>query len=386
MSLCSKNVIPPALVEEFNSNRVVLFVGSGISRISKLPDWSMLLTQLQHLHERSEEFDHLDPMQQAQCLYDAAGRQTVTRNIASIFEKHRTPSDVHNLIVKLPFRAIITTNWNTLIEKAYEDVHGFTIPVVYSDDSLVTMDSSSILLKVHGSIDKPDSIVFAEEDYYDRASSETLISLYVKTLIATSTILFIGYGLRDFDIKLMNSYVWNKLDQQFAKHRTNAYILLHDAKPLQACYVCRRNFTPIIFTGETETEATKEFLKKLSKHVSISTNDYLERLEIIYRESTRALASGSQIVIRNHSNLGPLATPDTEDICDLCDDEKALGDEQAKKLAQWEIKCAKSWKQLLAKASEAKCMLCLDEEWLRQSPAERRPAIKKRLQTLQLNL
>jgi hypothetical protein len=89
---------------------------------------------------------------------------------------------------------VITTNWDDFFEKEA----GFD-PFIYDEDLPLIEGSSRRLIKIHGSINNVGSIVATEEDY--RRSFKRLnngpLGAYLKTLMSTKTIIYVGYSLGD---------------------------------------------------------------------------------------------------------------------------------------------------------------------------------------------
>jgi hypothetical protein len=369
--------IPAALVNDFRRGRVALFIGSGLSLNADLPGWIPLLNRLRDQFlphgPESRHFNTLEPMQKAQLLCDAVGRRPVINEIASVLGGGVTPSELHSLLVSLPVETFITTNWDTLIESSYNVVHETTLTTIWKDDQISSYGQSPVLIKLHGTLQDRSSIIFSEEDYYRFSSSDSLLSLYVKIAVATSTLLFIGYGLRDFDFKLMNAYVRERV----RPHYGSAFILLPNANDKEAEYLRKRGVTPIIYKRASKRKATIAFLKDLSGKVSVTTVDPVERLLILSRESSAVGSRAGGMMIRNHSNFGPLATPNDPNNRDLF---------ESKRIGELEVKSAESWKELLHRGAKAKCMVCLNRSWILEYFRQRGPSIALRLKALRDNL
>jgi len=169
------NGIPAALLNEFKSENVVLFVGSGVSRNAGLPTWTSLLADLgtRFLDGRKEIefFGGLDPRQQAQWLYHKGGKQAVVAAITDIFSRNGKESAVHMLLVTLPLRALITSNWDMLLEEYFTRHGKGRLKSIWNDEHVSMGNVSNVLIKIHGTIEDPGSVVFAEQDYYDFSTS-----------------------------------------------------------------------------------------------------------------------------------------------------------------------------------------------------------------------
>lgn len=92
---------------------------------------------------------------------------------------------------------IFTTNWDTHVE----DYCGAT-PFVSGEDVALWDIADRKVLKIHGSISNLGSIVATSEDYEQNfdAMSRGFLGGFLRTTLATKTVVFIGYSLRDWNI------------------------------------------------------------------------------------------------------------------------------------------------------------------------------------------
>ena len=98
-------------------------------------------------------------------------------------------------------RIIFTTNWDLSIEQELG-----VIPLVQDKDYLARDwdESSRVVTKLHGSIDRPDTLVISEEDYVDVYGGKKNPCIMTKfaSLVAERTLIFVGYSLSDQDIQM----------------------------------------------------------------------------------------------------------------------------------------------------------------------------------------
>lgn len=134
------------------------------------------------------------------------------------------PLRAHRAIARLPVSVIITTNWDRLLDDALSDA-GKQVTTVVDDYEVAFSNLGDVLLvKMHGSIERPHSIVLTERDYQE--FFERLPSL-VDTLLyffATRTFLFVGYSLSDPNFKQMYMQVTRRLKDRYGRlYRRVAY-------------------------------------------------------------------------------------------------------------------------------------------------------------------
>lgn len=76
--------------------------------------------------------------------------------------------------------------------------------VISEDRDLSAPEKNNYIIKLHGDIDNLKTIVLKEQDYLSFSDAHKLLESFFKLLLAGSTILFIGYSLKDIDISREN--------------------------------------------------------------------------------------------------------------------------------------------------------------------------------------
>jgi len=223
--------LPHELAENLEKGRVVLFVGSGMSQ-PQLPGWRGLLEQMVQQAElngiyidshRKLEIGELIAKDE---LLVAAGKvkQALGKDFHSILKRvftsaNPTPTAAHKLLPRLPLKAVVTTNYDKLLEGVYP---GSTHTSIHP--KIPSLKEDFFLWKLHGDIDDADSIVLDETDY-DALSVDSRIVTVLNGLFQHATVLFVGYGLKDPDLLLVLKELTTILQQQtgphFALMRTN---------------------------------------------------------------------------------------------------------------------------------------------------------------------
>ncbi len=222
--------IPDGLIEAIRNNRCVLFAGSGLSRglieyegekkEQSLPTWGDLLgvlIQRAKLLRRIDENDALkldNAVTEGKFLFVAEavkgilGTHDFENSLEEIFRNpHLEFTPRHELITRIPFAAVITTNYDKLIEDAYADRDG-KIPPVYTFKNVPDIISALykdkfFILKAHGDIDQKDTIILSERNYRDLIYREPGYRATLNTIFITKTVLFLGAGLVDKDVALV---------------------------------------------------------------------------------------------------------------------------------------------------------------------------------------
>jgi len=250
--------LPSRLVEAVNQRRVLLFTGAGISATVGIPTANELLSIIQEKASLHEVTDFANTMSIAEAKI---GRHELVSTILTSLRKDgHPPSKVHSLIASIPFDVIVTTNFDTLLETAFSFA-GRTCFTVVSPDELVYADTSDILLiKIHGSIDRPDSLILTSSEYRTFEAQKSLLVQTLTYYFVTRTVLFVGHSLRDESILRVIQDIGTKLG---AHKRPVYFVGLSDDK---AVIDRMKDVWPVIFIEEN----AESFFEKLS--IAISHN------------------------------------------------------------------------------------------------------------------
>jgi hypothetical protein len=255
-----------------------LFVGAGLSAAAGLPDWKKLLTRVideTAAEDPSNEADLRELLADEKLLEvadhckSALGRQRfaeILRDTVGV-KVAKLPA-VHELLVKLPLPAIVTTNFDKLIETACTQSSG-EIPKAPSHSGLaqqgtLLFDDRFFVLKAHGDIDDESSLVFTLSDYRALIHGNTAFQELFAALLMTHAVLFVGYSLNDPDFRLL-------LDHQltvFGENIPPRYALMTGVNAVER-EVLRRSAQIRVLSYQDPTHgAVKTFLERLTKAIA----------------------------------------------------------------------------------------------------------------------
>jgi hypothetical protein len=197
----------------------VLFVGAGLSAAAGLPDWKSLLVAMVDEIESDGVPDgstsELRALVAAGKLLEVADhcRQRLgeRRYQELLGERLRGGAgdipDVHRLITQLPFSAVVTTNYDKLLERAYSHFRGELPKVVTSRDreslGSLLFSGGFFILKAHGDIDDAASLVLTARDYREIIHANPAFDALFSALLMTRSLLIVGYSLADPDFRLL---------------------------------------------------------------------------------------------------------------------------------------------------------------------------------------
>lgn len=211
------------LFEKLREHRLVLFVGAGFSIGAGMPSGKELAQVLRAKffpHTQSDRLDEVASAIEYATEDHEKNRREMVSYIQEVLETRSAHSDAHELVASIPyFHTIITTNYDTLFEKAY---HG-KLSVIYNQQTLIDSDKSPEavkLYKFHGDFADCGTIVLTQNDYalFLARQDRNLIFSRIKDLFATHTILFIGYSMADINVTAAWHWVNDTLDGCIAHH------------------------------------------------------------------------------------------------------------------------------------------------------------------------
>ena len=228
--------IPDAIIENGKQGKCILFLGAMASAPSpKGSPFRYKKTQAppggaelsRRLAARCEYPDEDETNLQRVSLYyqfrEGGSRQSLVQAITEeITGPDIVPSPALKMLAALPFSIVITTNYDHLVDIALsrantrdgrpkEPIRRIYDPNRPGPPEPVPLDPTEekpILLKLHGDIDNPASIVVTEEDYIvfiQRMSVRHLHPIHenIRARMNTWPILFIGYSLKDYNLRLL---------------------------------------------------------------------------------------------------------------------------------------------------------------------------------------
>lgn len=201
--------------EASKQDKLVIFVGAGVSTNSGVPMWGKLIESLkQDLPETLRQ--ETDDLKVAQLYKDSRGYKEYMEKIKeSLMCGKISPNPIHYAILDLKPCHIITTNYDDLIEQAimqkYQQYY-----VVKRDTDLPYLQYQNTLIKMHGDFEA-DNIVLTENDYYNYSNNFPLIRSFVQSLFASKLILFIGFSFNDMNLKIILNDVGNILKENMQR-------------------------------------------------------------------------------------------------------------------------------------------------------------------------
>jgi len=269
---------PPSLVRYLREGRCVLFCGSGLSAWAKLPTWTTLLEEI--VGELSAELPddadaaELNRLLKAGKLLEVADhcKEKLGRRYNDILSERLRGAtgeipEPHKVIVQLPFSGIITTNYDKLLERSYASVGSTPKTPTHTDTETLgplLFDQSFFILKAHGDIDRPESMVLTTRDYQEIIHANPAFNSIFSAILLTKAVLFVGYSINDPDFRLL-------LDRQLTVFRGSIperYALMSGVGRVEREVLWRTARIRVLSYDEGKHEQVLEFLRGLLAQVA----------------------------------------------------------------------------------------------------------------------
>jgi hypothetical protein len=225
--------IDPRLMAAIEDGRCVAFVGAGFSAAAGLPQWRDLIRAIAAdlpAGARGPEHDLVLSMLEArpalssrelemaaQLLCDGLGEPRFRECLAAALHRDPLP-ELMRLRLKhlrgIPFRAILTTNFDPLLPGVPPDADAYrrllrgrrlspwreALARVALDQQAplgAGADADVTVIQLHGRLDLPQSLVLTRAQYRRRLYADAAYLTVLRSLLATTTVLFLGYSLND---------------------------------------------------------------------------------------------------------------------------------------------------------------------------------------------
>jgi hypothetical protein len=148
------------------------------------------------------EVDLLDAGQELEDAINSSSPSALQRCLNDVLLCNLAETSIaHRLITRIPFRGFLTTNYDDFIESAYVRTQRRTLPKFYEDTYEGVLEAwrsrQPFILKIHGDVAHPQSIVLGRRSYERMLYENEQYSRCLEQLIGGSSILFVGFGGSD---------------------------------------------------------------------------------------------------------------------------------------------------------------------------------------------
>jgi SIR2-like domain len=268
------------LASEIRERRIILFVGSGISADLGLPTWDEFISRLgEELGFEPHEFFGFSQDFRSLAEYyrlEQGSIDALCRKMGREWQVDDATLDrsvVHRLLVSFDFPLIYTTNYDHLLERAYERGGRRFNKIVSARDIAKSDPALPTIVKFHGDLDDPSSVVLAETDYFRRLAFSEPLDIKLAADAFARGVLFLGYSVSDINLRLLLyrlRRIW--LESGYEKSRPRSYVYITPPNPVQERILSSWDVVPLTTaTGDSATDVSS-FLNRLHAAVCNDTS------------------------------------------------------------------------------------------------------------------
>ncbi|MCJ7782150.1 MAG: SIR2 family protein [Acidimicrobiia bacterium] len=313
--------IPKHLVKEIHAGNCVAFVGAGFSAAG-VPAWAELLSAIaasgfsDRTRQRvadllAEPRTALDYEAAAQALRDEVGQDDFDLRVAARVGRPDTGEIMNRrlaLLRGIPFRAILTTNFDGYLpgaipgREAYLNVlrpqaHRWWDRRFWEGDIV-----GSQVVKLHGdaSTKPPSEIVITRRDYRERLYRDPGYATFLRSVLATTTVLYLGFSFTDAYLNELRSEILALLDYNGGDVPV-AYAVVNDVGDQEAAYLRKHEGVEVLAydsAGGTDFSGFDDYLDGI--YLSTSPKHLLGRLiarkRILWADSTASPHFGRELL------------------------------------------------------------------------------------------
>lgn len=267
------------LKEIYASGSVIPFIGAGMSMKSGYPSWSGFLNKvLNETQVEKEEFTGLIDSGQyeraAQLLYDSLPAGSFLEHVENAFGIER---QISGCLQKLPFifkSAVVTTNFDSLLEKVYQssDLRGFE-EVLLAGDAVdfpkVLGEGRKALVKLHGNARSSRNRVLVQSEYDLHYGANKTLETVINA-ISSQTLLFIGCSLTvDRILICLKTIADSRGIENIPKHYAFLRLDEPDQRLERRDQLAECNIHPIWYVDDDHDESLEALLEKLIDGVEL---------------------------------------------------------------------------------------------------------------------
>ncbi len=306
------------LVEAIRNDECVLFVGAGLSRNARMPSYHTLIETLARKLGIDETLSgDMDTYLDIAQAYRDAGH-SVEEVLGSLFGAGRAlPSLAHYLLLSLPIRMVVTTNYDHLLEHTLEGLRRYPLRVVdHEAISRTGYKDGCCVVKFHGDVEDGQAVL-SRDDYDGFFARRPEMASLLEGLLLNQTFFFVGYSLRDPNFR----QIYSKIDLMLRTFKRPAFTTTFDTVKGYIKDQYARKQMRLIELGEcSEEQAGRRllaFLDRLAEEVSEKTHLFLApetaledraRREPLAPVAAALAEAGTQLIAATAGPLSPEQT------------------------------------------------------------------------------
>lgn len=207
-----------SLWEVGDTRGAAVMVGAGFSRNAKRlspisvqpPLWDDFKQAMQEKLPATKSIDVLDLAQQYEEMYGRVALDGLIRNLVK--DEEWEPDNLHAQLLDLPWNDILTTNWDTLLERSVINLRSQKNYEIINVPSDISRTRSPRIVKLHGSLPSYTPFIFTAEDYKSYEKKFAPFVNLARQVLLENDLCLIGFSGDDPNFKQWMKWVKTVLD------------------------------------------------------------------------------------------------------------------------------------------------------------------------------
>ncbi|MGV7224322.1 MAG: SIR2 family protein, partial [Nitrospinales bacterium] len=190
-----------AVTRFIEKRKPILWVGAGLSIQAGYPTIVELAEELWKEHATDPAPSGLGPYQLVDAFFDQYGRGELNQALSKLIPTGAQPRPAHRHIAKLAkigfFSKVITTNYDRLIEKAFDENDVDYFLQILSSNQTIGDENRLRLIKLHGDVSDWKNAILTGESYHKFNRRYTFLKQQLNVLLRQNRVLFVGCSMLD---------------------------------------------------------------------------------------------------------------------------------------------------------------------------------------------
>lgn len=272
-------------IEKIRNKKAIIFAGSGMSIYADCPSGKELVQIIKNKMSVSEQKNVENIHTLPEIAQEFVDLQNGSRtDLIAILKEHIDIDykniHIHEWLLNMPqISNIITTNYDTIFEKAY----GKKLNIIYNDFNLPQIENKHgkvNLFKIHGDFTRIEDILITKEDFdfFFIILKDNLIWNHLISLFASYSIIFIGYELNDPNIRI----IYKKILEKMGNHINENFFINQNISKQRETKLAGQKISAIEMKAE-------EFFQKVRLEIYNKVYDDVKKQMITPKEADMIL-------------------------------------------------------------------------------------------------